>query len=82
MSRIPTETLSARIGVLARLPVFFALENKRVLVAGGTQAAAWKAELLSATGAGVEVFAASFGEEMLALAESPPRGPIALHERT
>jgi uroporphyrin-III C-methyltransferase / precorrin-2 dehydrogenase / sirohydrochlorin ferrochelatase len=82
MSRVPAETPSACIGALARLPVFFALENKRVLVAGGTQAAAWKAELLSATGARVEAFAASFGEEMLALAESPPRGPIALHERT
>ena len=74
MSRTPTETLSARIGALARLPVFFALENKRVLVAGGTQAAAWKAELLSAAGASVEVFAASFGEDMLALAAAPPRG--------
>jgi uroporphyrin-III C-methyltransferase/precorrin-2 dehydrogenase/sirohydrochlorin ferrochelatase len=82
MSRRPTETSSTRIGALARLPAFFALENKRVLVAGGTQAAAWKAELLSATGARVEVFAASFGEEMLALAECPPRGPVVLHERT
>jgi len=82
MSRTPAETPSARIGALARLPVFFALENKRAVVAGGTQAAAWKAELLAATGARVEVFAASIGAEMLALAENPPRGPIALHERS
>jgi uroporphyrin-III C-methyltransferase/precorrin-2 dehydrogenase/sirohydrochlorin ferrochelatase len=29
---------------LARLPLFFALEGRRTVVAGGTQAAAWKAE--------------------------------------
>jgi uroporphyrin-III C-methyltransferase/precorrin-2 dehydrogenase/sirohydrochlorin ferrochelatase len=73
---------SGRIGALARLPAFFTLENRRAVVAGGTQAAAWKAELLSATGARVDVFAASFGEEMLALAEKPPGGPITLRERT
>jgi uroporphyrin-III C-methyltransferase/precorrin-2 dehydrogenase/sirohydrochlorin ferrochelatase len=82
MSRTPAETPSARIGALARLPVFFALENKRAVVAGGTQAAAWKAELLAATGARVDVFAASIGAEMLALAENPPRGSITLHERS
>ena len=42
---------------LARLPVFFALEGKRAVVAGGTPAAAWKAELLSAAGAQVDVYA-------------------------
>ncbi len=81
MSRIPAETSSVRMGALARLPAFFALENKRAVVAGGTQAAAWKAELLSATGARIDVFAASLGEEMLALAEKPPHGPITLHQR-
>jgi uroporphyrin-III C-methyltransferase/precorrin-2 dehydrogenase/sirohydrochlorin ferrochelatase len=66
---------------LARLPVFFALEGKRVLVAGGTAAAAWKAELLSASGAQVDVYALSHSEEMHALALDPPRGPVALHAR-
>ncbi len=42
---------------LARLPVFLALEGKRALLAGGNQAAAWKAELLSAAGARVEIYA-------------------------
>ena len=82
MNRTPAETPSARIGALARLPAFFALENRRAVVAGGTQAAAWKAELLSATGARVDVFAVSIGTEMLALAENPPHGPITLHERS
>lgn len=48
---------TARIGRLAKLPVFWALDGKRVLVAGGSDAAAWKAELLAACGAEVHVFA-------------------------
>ncbi len=81
MSRGPSEVKSTRIGALARLPAFFALEGKHVVVAGGSQAAAWKAELLSAAGARVEVFAPAPGEDMLALAAAPPRGAIAIHER-
>jgi uroporphyrin-III C-methyltransferase / precorrin-2 dehydrogenase / sirohydrochlorin ferrochelatase len=82
MSRAPAEIRSTRMGPLARLPAFFALENKRVVVAGGTQAAAWKAELLSAAGATVDVFAPAPGDEMLALADAPPRGAVVLHDRT
>jgi uroporphyrin-III C-methyltransferase / precorrin-2 dehydrogenase / sirohydrochlorin ferrochelatase len=70
-----------RIGALARLPAFFALENKRAVIAGGTPAATWKAELLSAAGARVEVFAAAPSEEMLALAAAPARGPVILHDQ-
>src|SRR5580704_15692931 len=81
MTRTPAEIRSTRIGPLARLPAFFALENKRVVVAGGGQAAAWKAELLSAAGAQVDVFSGNPGEEMLALVRDPPRGAILVHER-
>ena len=81
MSRTPAEIRSTRIGALARLPAFFALENKRAVVAGGSPAATWKAELLSAAGARVEVFAAAPSEEMLALAAAPPRGAVILHDR-
>ena len=35
MIRTPTETRTARMGPLARLPAFFALEGKRCVVAGG-----------------------------------------------
>ena len=52
------------------------------MLPGGTPAAAWKAELLSASGARVEVFAATPSEDMLALAAAPPRGPIAIHDRS
>ena len=79
--RTPTEARPARMAPLARLPVFFALDGKRAVVAGGNAAATWKAELLSAVGAHVDVYAASISEEMVALAGEPPRGPIALHAR-
>src|SRR5271154_2590733 len=81
MSRSPSEIHSPRIGPLARLPAFFALEDKRAVVAGGSEAAAWKAELLSSAGARVDVFAPAAGEEMLALAAAPPRGAIVIHAR-
>jgi uroporphyrin-III C-methyltransferase/precorrin-2 dehydrogenase/sirohydrochlorin ferrochelatase len=81
MTRTPAEIRSTCIGALARLPAFFALDDKRAVVAGGSQAATWKAELLSAAGARVEVFAAAPSEEMLALAATPPRGAVVVHER-
>jgi uroporphyrin-III C-methyltransferase/precorrin-2 dehydrogenase/sirohydrochlorin ferrochelatase len=66
---------------LARLPVFLALDGRRALLAGGTPAAAWKAELLSAAGAMVEVYAAEPSDDMIAVAADPPRGAITLHRR-
>ena len=42
---------------LATLPVFWALAGKRAIVAGGSDAAAWKAELLLACSAEVHVYA-------------------------
>ena len=68
--RIPTEAKPPRMEPLARLPVFFALTGKRVVLAGGTASAAWKAELLSAAGAQVDVFAYDVSDELLALAAS------------
>ncbi|WP_438751585.1 siroheme synthase CysG [Pararhizobium sp. O133] len=52
----------ARMAPLAKLPVFWALEGKRVIVAGGSDAAAWKAELLAACGAHVHVYADELSE--------------------
>jgi uroporphyrin-III C-methyltransferase/precorrin-2 dehydrogenase/sirohydrochlorin ferrochelatase len=82
MSRAPTEVQMTRMAPLARLPAFFALEGKRAVVAGGTEPAAWKAELLSAAGARVDVFAPSPGEEMVTLAADAPRGPIVIRRRS
>jgi uroporphyrin-III C-methyltransferase / precorrin-2 dehydrogenase / sirohydrochlorin ferrochelatase len=81
MSRAPTEINTARMGPLARLPAFFALEGKRAVVAGGGQAASWKAELLSAAGARVDVFAPEPSESMRALSAAPPFGTVTIHER-
>ena len=80
--RRPTEARSPRMEALARLPLFVALEGRRALVSGGTAAAAWKAELLSAAGAAVEIYAGDVCDEMQALIADPPRGPIAIHHRT
>jgi uroporphyrin-III C-methyltransferase/precorrin-2 dehydrogenase/sirohydrochlorin ferrochelatase len=63
---------------LARLPVFYALTAKRAVVAGGSAGAAWKAELLAAAGATVEVYTADPGDEMLAIAQD---AGIAIHRR-
>src|SRR5271166_7110014 len=76
---LPTQT--PRMGALARLPIFLALAGKRVVVAGGGAAAAWKAELLSASGARVDVLASHPGEELAAIAAQAPPGAIALHAR-
>jgi uroporphyrin-III C-methyltransferase / precorrin-2 dehydrogenase / sirohydrochlorin ferrochelatase len=81
MSRLPSEIQTGRMGRLSRLPAFFALGGKRAVVAGGGQAAAWKAELLAAAGAGVDVFNAPAGEDMRALAVAPPGGTVVIHER-
>ncbi|MGX1096454.1 SAM-dependent methyltransferase [Amorphus sp. MBR-141] len=56
-SKPPCERKPGRIAPLAKLPVFFGLAGTRVVVIGGSEAAAWKAELLAAAGADVSVFA-------------------------
>lgn len=65
--RKPSEIGAPRIAALATLPVFFKLEGKDVLVAGGSDEAAWKAELLAATGATVHVFATFPSKTMAAI---------------
>jgi uroporphyrin-III C-methyltransferase / precorrin-2 dehydrogenase / sirohydrochlorin ferrochelatase len=80
-SRTPSEARPPRMERLARLPAFFALEGKRALVAGGSPGAAWKAELLSAAGAAVDVFAADPSEEMMAVAAETPNGAILVNTR-
>ena len=80
-SRITCEARPGRIGPLATLPVFLVLDGKRAVIAGGSAAAAWKAELLSAAGARVDVFAGEISAELRAVAADPPGGTIAVHER-
>ncbi len=70
-----------RMAPIARLPIFLVLDGKRAMLAGGGAAAAWKAELLSAAGAHVDVYADEISEELHALAAAPPRGAIVLHRQ-
>jgi len=79
--RKPLDALSGRMGVLARLPVFLALGGRRAVLAGGSQSAAWKAELLSASGARVDVYAPEPCDDMLLVAGEPPGGAISVYRR-
>ena len=80
-TRTPVETKPPQMETLARLPVFLALHGKRAVVAGNSAAVAWKAELMSAAGAQVDVYAPAAGEELTALAAQPPRGVVTTHPR-
>src|SRR5262245_3893438 len=80
-SRTPSEARDPRMEPLVQLPVFLALAGRRAVLAGGAPAAAWKAELLSAAGAEVDVLAAEPGDALFALAGAPPGGAIVLHMR-
>ena len=71
-----------RIGELATLPVFYKLRGSKVLVAGGTEAAAWKAELLSAAGAEVHIHAEALEPAFTELlAASGVSGSCTWHQR-
>ena len=74
------ESTRAPMRDLAVLPVFFALAGKRTLLAGATERAVWKAELLHATGSHVDVYAADPCHEMHELVAQAPR--LTLHERS
>ena len=56
MNRV-AETVPARIAPLPNLPVFHKIAGRKAVVAGGSQGALWKAELLAAAGAEVLVLA-------------------------
>ena len=58
------------MGQLATLPVFLKLEGRRVVISGGSEAVAWKAELFVAAGARVEIHAPEPCEALVALAAS------------
>ena len=79
--RKPSDARSGKMDPLARLPVFLSLEGKRSVVAGGSAAAAWKAELLSASGARVDVYAEAPADELLQIAADPPRGAVSVVRR-
>ncbi len=82
-SRKPVEAAPPRLSAMAKLPVFFNLEGKRAVMAGGTPAAAWKVELLAACGAHVEIYADQISNEMSGLlARGAAAGSLKHHRRT
>ncbi len=65
---------------LSCLPVFLTLSGKRVVLAGSSEALAWKAELCSAAGAKVSVFSPSPSFRLLDLAARPSAVNLILRE--
>ena len=76
--RRPSPVRPPRMQALSILPLFFKLAGRRVVIAGGNEPASWKAELLSAAGARVEVWDPAPCAELEALAADPPGGAIEL----
>nr|WP_280953470.1 NAD(P)-dependent oxidoreductase [Phyllobacterium phragmitis] len=77
--RRPSNTADgrSRIAPLSVLPLFISLKGKRALIAHGSAAAAWKAELLVMSGAMVEVHATDdLCEEMIGLLAAHGPGKI------
>nr|CAD6430394.1 uroporphyrinogen-III C-methyltransferase [Rhizobium sp. Q54] len=87
-TNLPPRQVPARMAALATLPVFLGLKERKAVVAGGSDAAAWKAELLAACGADVHVFApdAELSETFRTLIHSPlvepERGRYVHHSRS
>ncbi|HRE22081.1 MAG TPA: siroheme synthase CysG [Rhabdaerophilum sp.] len=82
VSRKPAEAGLARLGALAKLPVFFDLRGRRAVIAGGGAGAAWKAELLAASGARVEIYTSDSGEDMRTIvSRGAADGELVLYER-
>ncbi|MEO5805979.1 siroheme synthase CysG [Devosia sp.] len=79
----PSSTQPDRMAALACLPVFFTLTGQRAVVAGGSEPARWKAELLAAAGAIVDVICprAECSQDMLDLIVQSPRRSLTLIDR-
>lgn len=80
-ARTPQPMRPHRMQPLATLPVFFKLTEARVVIGGGNEAAAWKAELIAAAGATVIVIDPRPCAELEALAGDPPAGRVILERR-
>lgn len=84
VSRQPSKSNPDRMAALACLPVFFTLTGRRVVVAGGSEPARWKIELLAAAGAQVDVYAPlseCCGDLLDLIAQGAAAGSITLVER-
>ena len=76
----PVDMTPPRLAALAKLPVFFDLGGRRVLVIGGGEPALWKAELLLSAGAQVEIVAPHPHPDVSALVAASPRAVLDLRD--
>ncbi|MFK3781164.1 siroheme synthase CysG [Agrobacterium sp. NPDC089420] len=78
----PQRNEPARMEKLAKLPVFWGLEGKRVVLAGESDGAAWKVELLLACGAQLDLYCeeSELSESLAALIAKSP--VLTWHDRS
>lgn len=79
--RAPVPTAPPRIAPLPNLPLFHRIAGRKAVVAGASEGALWKAELLAAAGADVLVLAGDRPELFEDLAASPPAGSVSVEPR-
>ena len=79
-ARAPRETVPG-LEPLAVLPVFLPLQGRRAVLAGQSGGAAWKARLLAAAGARLDLYAEDPGEELAAVPAEAVAGEVTLHRR-
>lgn len=79
--RNPKEIRRPRMEELAQLPIFLTLDGRRAIVAGDSTDVSWKVELLSASGATVDVFTDDAKDPLPTIAADPPRGRVEIHPR-
>lgn len=75
-ARQPRPMAPARIAPLATLPLFHKLDGRKVVLAGSSEGAVWKAELLAAAGAELSVFAPDGPEAFATLASGSSAGRV------
>lgn len=80
-ARRPQTIAPRRIERLATLPLFHRLEGRKVVLAGGSEGALWKAELLAAAGADLLILAGDASELFAGLAADPPAGSVTVLPR-
>lgn len=79
--RAPRPTAPRRIERLATLPLFHKLDGRKVVLAGSSEGALWKAELLASTGCDLLILAGDSAELFTALAADTPAGTIEILSR-
>jgi uroporphyrin-III C-methyltransferase/precorrin-2 dehydrogenase/sirohydrochlorin ferrochelatase len=77
----PEDRRPARLNALPKLPVFFDLAGRSILVVGGSDGIAWKVELLAAAGGTVRILAEAPSPELLALVQNDPERLTLIHRR-